>query len=274
MRVHLAIPNFGRGSSPESMLEIAQLAEELGFDGLGTTDHLLVPRGQPERYERVFDPLVVLGWLAGATNRVQLLTSVIVVLMRSPFAVAKQAATIDQLSGGRLVLGLGAGWHETEFANVHAGFGRRGRRLEEVLRLYRHLFSGSAEPFEGEFYGYADGSFDPLPVERERMPIMLGGNSEAAVRRAARMADVWESTAIDPDAWKPLAALLRSEAGGRHVEAGARIGLPERPAEALAELRRWRDAGCEHLMIGLGFADGFTGRMRVLAQEVLPGLEA
>src|SRR5919201_3884705 len=129
MQLHIAIPNFGRGSSVEAMTEIAQEAEELGFNGIGTTDHLLVPKGQPERYERVFEAMTVLAYLAARTQRVKLITTVIVVLMRNPFALAKQAATIDQLSGGRLVLGLGAGWNEAEFASVHADFSRRGRRL-------------------------------------------------------------------------------------------------------------------------------------------------
>ena len=272
MRLHLAIPNFGGGSAPEAMLEIAQEAEALGFDGVGTTDHLMVPAGQPQRYERVFDPLITLGYLAGKTERLQLITSVIVVLMRNPFAVAKQAATIDQLSGGRLVLGLGAGWNEAEFANVHADFSRRGRRLEEVLRLYRHLYSGSREPFEGEFFGYEDGVFDPLPVHREKFPIMLGGNSDAAVRRAATMADVWESTALDVEEWTGRAELLRRESGGREVEAGARIGLPEQPDEMLAELHRWREAGAEHVMISFGFTEGYLQKMRLFAREVLPQL--
>src|SRR5919201_4750709 len=110
MQLHIAIPNFGRGSSVEAMTELAREAEELGFDGIGTTDHLLVPRGQPERYERIFEALVMLGYLAAHTKRVKLITSVIVLLMRNPFVVAKQAATVDQLSGGRLILGLGVGW--------------------------------------------------------------------------------------------------------------------------------------------------------------------
>lgn len=272
MKIHIALPNFGRGSTPEAMLAIAREAEELGYDGIGTTDHILVRKGQPERYERIWDPLVVLGWLAGVTSRVDLLTSVIVVLMRNPFAVAKQAATIDQLSGGRLVLGLGAGWLESEFANVHADFRQRGRRLDEVIRLYRHLFSGSAEPFEGDHYGYTDGVFDPLPVNREAMPIMLGGNSDAAVRRAAREADVWESTALEVEAWQDRLRLLRSEAGDRRVEAGARIGVSDDPEAALAELQRWRAAGAEHLMLSFGFTEGFAEKMRRLGREVLPRL--
>ncbi len=274
MELHLAIPNFGPGSTPEAMAEIAQEAEELGFDGIGSTDHLLVPKGLPQRYERIFEALVVLGYLAARTRRVRLITSVIVVLMRNPVVVAKQAVTIDQLSGGRLVLGLGAGWNEREFANVGADFRNRGRRLEEVIRLYRHLFSGSGEPFRGDYHSYDDGVFDPLPVRREALPIMLGGNSDAAVRRAARLADGWESTGLDAEAWRERAALLRAEAGGRAVEAGSRINLRGSPDEMLAEVRRWRDAGADHLMLGLGFTEGFAYRMRLFAREVLPALRS
>ncbi|HEX6487574.1 MAG TPA: TIGR03619 family F420-dependent LLM class oxidoreductase [Candidatus Dormibacteraeota bacterium] len=271
MKLYLAIPNFGPGSTVEAMLEIAREAESLGLDGIGTTDHLLVPAGQPHRYERVYDPLTVLGWLAGQTERLQLITSVIVVLMRNPVAVAKEAVTIDQLSGGRLILGLGAGWHEQEFANVHADFSRRGKRLDDVLRLYRHLFSGSREPFESEFYGYEDGVFEPLPV-RGDLPILVGGNSDAAVRRAARYADVYESTAIGVEEWSGRTELLRSEAGGRTVESGARIGLAGEPAEMISELQRWREAGAEHVMFSFGFTEGFLGKLRLFGREVLPNL--
>jgi probable F420-dependent oxidoreductase len=272
MQIHLAIPNFGPGSTAEAIGAIAEEAEELGFDGIGTTDHVLVPRGQPMRYERVFDAMVALGWLAARTRRVTLLTSVIVLLMRNPFVLAKQAATIDQLSGGRLVLGLGVGWSEPEFANIHADFARRGRRFDEALRLYRHLFSGSREPFQGRYYAYDDGVFDPLPVRREKLPILLGGNSDAAVRRAARVADAWESTNIDVDAWRERVALLRAEAGGREVEVGCRTTL-EGDAGAMRDVMlRWRDAGADHVMVGLGFTDGFADRMRMFAREVMPAL--
>lgn len=272
MDFHVAIPNFGRGSTAESIAEIALEAEELGFDGVGTTDHVLVPRGQPERYERIYEAMAVLAYLAARTQRVKLVTTVIVLLMRNPFVLAKQAATIDQLSGGRLVLGLGVGWQEREFANVHADFGHRGRRFDEALRLLRHLFSGSTEPFRGDYFGYEDGVFDPLPVNRDRLPILLGGNSDPAVRRAARMADGWESTGIEPEAWRERVEMLRSEAGERRVEAGARINLEGDAEQMLKEVRRWQEAGAEHLMLALGFTDGFVERMRLFAREVMPNV--
>ena len=274
MKLHLAIPNFGPGSSAEDTIGIALEAEALGFDGVGTTDHILVPAGQPHRYERVFDPLIVLGYLAARTERVQLITSVIVVPMRNPFALAKQAATIDQLSGGRLVLGLGAGWHEQEFANVGADFRRRGKRLDETIDLFRHLFSGSREPFAGELYGFEDGVFEPLPVQREQLPILIGGNSDAALKRAARAGDIWESTGLDVDAWTERAGVLRGLVGDRQVELGARIGLPADPGEMVAALERWEAAGAEHVMIGFGFTEGYLEKLRLFGREVLPRIKS
>jgi probable F420-dependent oxidoreductase len=272
MQLHVAIPNFGRGSAPEAIAEIAEEAEDLGFDGIGTTDHILVPKGQPERYERIFEALAVLAYLAARTRRVRLITTVIVLPIRNPFVVAKQAVTIDQLSGGRLVLGLGAGWNEREFANVHADFRDRGRRFDEALELLRHLFSGSRDPFQGVYYGYEDGVFEPPPVRGERLPILLGGNSDAAVSRAARAADLWESTGLDPDTWHERVEVLRSQAPGRTVEAGSRINLRGGPGEMLERGRSWREAGAEHLMVEFGFTDGFAERMRVFAREVMPAL--
>ena len=101
---------------------------------------------------------------------------------------------------------------------------------------------------------------------------MLGGNSDAAIRRAARSAELWESTGVDPEAWRESAAKLREWAGDRRVEAGARINLTGSAAEMLDQVKPWRDAGAEHLMLGLGFSDGFVDRMRTFAREVKPRL--
>jgi alkanesulfonate monooxygenase SsuD/methylene tetrahydromethanopterin reductase-like flavin-dependent oxidoreductase (luciferase family) len=116
-------------------------------------------------YGRVFEPLVALAYVASQTRRIKLGTSVIVLPMRNPFVVAKQVATLDALSGGRVILGLAVGWSTEEFANVHAEFHGRGARLEESIRLFRHLWSGSRAGFEGPFYAYAGGVFDPVPSQ-------------------------------------------------------------------------------------------------------------
>ena len=143
--------SLGNGSAhadPKLLLDTARAADDLGFRALWTSDHLLAPSSMPQ-FSRVFEPLVVLAHVAAVTSRIRLGTSVIVLPMRSPFVVAKQAATLDALSGGRLILGVGVGSYADEYTNVHADFHTRGARLDEAIRLFRHLWSGKREPFAG-----------------------------------------------------------------------------------------------------------------------------
>ena len=268
MEYHIAIPNAHPKATVEALVEVAQAAEELGYAGLWATDHLLMPAG--DRYSRVIEPFVSLAFLAGKTSRIRLGTSVIVLPMRNPFVVAKQAASLDVISGGRLTLGLGVGWSEPEFKNVAADFHTRGRRLDEAIRLFRHLFSGSREPFQGEFYGYTDGVFDPLPVQGERLPIVIGGNSDAALRRAARLGDAWQSTAIGPDGFRERAQRLRADLDGRTLELGARITLKGGIDEMRDQLRAWDGAGADHLLLSFAADPAeFVDRMRQLTAEAL-----
>jgi probable F420-dependent oxidoreductase len=273
--VYVVLPTYGPGCSAAEVIECGVLAEELGFDGIASTDHFFVPPGQPERFERVFEAIAVLAALAPLTSRVKLLLSVLILPMRNPFVAAKQIATLDQLSGGRVILGLGAGWNEEEFRNVGAGFGDRGRRLDEGIRLLRHLFSGSREPFTGEYYGYADGAFGPPPVLGRELPILIGGTSRAALRRAATAGDLWQSNpVIGPGEYPALLRTLRAIAPGRLVQPGARVNIGPGATDAAAMLRAYAQAGAEHLLLEFFPFDDFGARLRQFAADILPQLTA
>ena len=179
MGFHVALPNDG---SPEQITDLARQAESLGFDGVWVAEHVLPPSHHPDpSYASEYDPFVLLSYLAAHTSRVRIGTSVLVLPLRNPFVVAKQAASLDRLSGGRLELGIG--WDSAEFGTVGEEFGNRGRRADEAVALLRHLWSGSPEPFDGEFYPYQAGNF--TPVRPAGVPITVGGFSDAAVERAA-----------------------------------------------------------------------------------------
>ena len=273
MDFHVAVPNGTRDGSAETLIEIGEAAEELGFAGVMPLDHILVGDDLREIYTRVFEPLVVLSHLAARTKRLRLGTSIIVLALRNPFVVAKQVATLDVLSGGRVILGLGSGYSEPEFANVGVAdrFHTRGRRLDEAIGLFRHLFSGAEGGFQGRFYSYGTGYFEPLPVQGGKLPILIGGNSDAALRRAALLGDVWQSTRIGPDEFKARAAQLKKMAGKRKVEAGARTLLEGSPKEMGSRLQEWQAAGAEHLALNFGrVTKGFLERMRLFAREVMP----
>ena len=275
MDVHVALPNGHRGVTLGQLTQITEVAEELGFHGVWPLDHVLVGPDLKDRYPWVIEPMTLLGYLAARTTRIRLGTSVIVLGTRNPFVVAKQAATLDQLSNGRFTLGLGAGYSEPEFRNVGAGsvWHTRGRRLDEAIRLFRHLWSGAAGPFNGEFYGYQEGYFGPPPPQGERLPILIGGGSDAALKRAATLGDVWQSTGLNPDEFGVRADRLRSLANGRRVEVGARTSLIGDPSSVLAKVKAYQAAGAEHVCAYFGSTvDEFVPGMRAFARDVMPAL--
>jgi probable F420-dependent oxidoreductase len=276
VEVFAVLPTYGPASSGPTIFECARAAEELRFDGVATTDHILVPpgpAGQPDQFERVFDVLTTLSSIATVTSRVKLVTSIVVLPMRDPFLVAKQVATIDQFSAGRVVLGLAVGYNEQEFRNVGAEFAHRGQRFEESLHLLRHLFAGSADPFEGDFYGYQNGSFDPRPYENRILPVMLGGNSDRALQRAAKFADMWQCNPfLSPQDFPSRRDRLQDYAHGRGVRPGARMYVSGSSRDMLSACCAYRDAGAEHLTIEFFPPGDPLGQLRAFGRDVLPAL--
>jgi probable F420-dependent oxidoreductase len=273
--IHVALPNGHRGVTLGQLAEITEVAEELGFNGVWPLDHVLVGPDLKDRYPWVIEPMTLLGYLAARTSRIRLGTSVIVLGMRNPFVVAKQAATLDLLSNGRFTLGLGAGYSEPEFRNVGASsvWHTRGKRLDEAIRLFRHLWSGAKGPFDGQFFRYNEGYFGPPPPQGERLPIMIGGGSEAALKRAATLGDVWQSTGLKPDEFGAKAEQVRLYANGRRVEVGARTSLIGDPDTVLATISAFQKAGAEHVCAYFGkTVEDFVPGMRTFARDVMPAL--
>ena len=275
MEFHIALPNGHRGVTVDQLMEITDTAEELGFAGVWPLDHLLVGPDLKERYPWVLEPLTLLAFLAARTRRIRLGTSIIVLGMRNPFVVAKQAATLDLLSTGRFILGLGAGYSEPEFRNVGAidAWSTRGKRLDEAIELFRHLWSGSSEPFHGRFYAYDEGYFGPPPPQGERLPIMIGGNSEAALQRAVRYADMWQSTALGPQEFKERAEWIRRNAGERKIDVGARTTISGGPDAVLEAVKAYEGAGADHLCAYFGKrVEDFVPAMQAFARDVMPAV--
>jgi probable F420-dependent oxidoreductase len=276
VKFHIALPNGSTDPNVASLSlqeEIADAAEELGFEGVQALDHVLVGPDLKDVYPFVLEPIVLLTHLAARTKRIKLATSVIVLGMRNPFVVAKQIATLDVVSGGRVILGLGSGYSEAEFINVGAGdrFSTRGRRLDEAIALFRHLFAGAHSPFHGTYYSYETGWFGPLPPQRDRLPIMIGGGSEAAMRRAAKLGDIYQPVSDGLDDFKRKADWVRANMGDRAVEIGVRTRIAGTTDEMVARVRAWVDAGAEQLCFTLG-KDPATmpERMREFARDVMP----
>src|SRR5918992_2050459 len=180
--VHLGVilPNFGAESSPDGIRRTAEAAEELGFDSVWATEHIIVGPEAVDPYARVYDPLVTLGWIAGYTERIGLGTSIILAALHHPIHLAKEVATLQEVSGRRFRLGVGTGWHEDEYRFMGVPFRGRGRRVDEAIRLMRALWRGESS-FQGEHWSFENASFAPQPEPEPE--IWIGGGAWRGGRR-------------------------------------------------------------------------------------------
>src|SRR5439155_16031534 len=175
------LPNYGDHAGRDAVARVAEAAEELGFDSIWATEHLLVGAEAASRINRTLDALGTLAWLAARTGRIRLGTSIVILPLHHPVRLAKEAATLQELSSGRFALGIGVGWHEDEFGFLGVGFDDRGRRADEAIRLLRALWGGETS-FSGEYWSFEDATFGPVPESPPE--IWVGAGSHGPPRPA------------------------------------------------------------------------------------------
>ncbi len=285
----IALPNFPDGASPEGIEAAAGVAERLGWSTVWTTDHLIVNHAAAPEYGRIYEAILTLAWVGARHPGLRLGTSVIVVPQRNAVLLAKELATLDSLSGGRVIAGVGVGWSREEFANlgVEERFRVRGAYLDETIALWRHLWSGSREPFHGQFHTIDDFEFEPLPEHGAALPIVVGGRAEAALRRAGGLADGYHSSAASPAAFGERVPVVRAaaEAAGRpapSLSARVRVQFGEStdrfyamrgtPEEIAGEVKAFGGHGVTHLALSFGTTDpdGIVAQAERFAREVAP----
>jgi probable F420-dependent oxidoreductase len=192
MHFGVGLPHFRRLASTEAIVTVAQQAEALGFDSVWVSDHIVVPLSAIPRFGEVFfEPFTTLAYVAGKTQRIRLGTSVIILPYRHPLFMGKALATLDVLSGGRLIVGAAVGWLAEEFEALGIPFTERGARSDEALKVMRALWTEAEPKFEGKFFRFASVKAEPKPLQKPHPPIWIGGSSPAAFRRAAEFADAW-----------------------------------------------------------------------------------
>ena len=265
MQLGVVLPEREIGSDPVAVRDYAQAAEELAYDFLVTADHVL--GADRKRYPDllgpyghrapIHEPLVLFGFLAAVTTRLRLVTNVLILPQRQTALVAKQAAEIDLLSGGRLILGVGNGWNHVEYEALGEDFRTRGRRLDEQVRLLRRFWTQPLVTFEERFHEVRDAGIHPRP-ERP-IPIWMGGMAGRVLERIGRLADGWSPRLLSDDLDQALDDMQRRR---ERIEAAAREAgrdpstlalLLRARAETLDEqvmqARRYREAGATHCSI-------------------------
>lgn len=209
MEFGICIPHYGKAIDVPGIIANVRHAEALGFDSVWVTDHIIVPQTMDLIYrDNMLEPVALLSHIAGLVPRVKLGTSVLILPYRNPVVLAKMLATIDQLSGGRLIVGVGGGWMTEEFAALNTPFPERGKISDEYLRLMRELWTHETVSFCGHYTSFQDMQISPLPAQRH-LPLWVGGVSPRARRRAAELGDGWHATALTPEAFAEGAQQVR-----------------------------------------------------------------
>jgi probable F420-dependent oxidoreductase len=251
MRLGIHLPHIGRKAAPQAIRRAAEQAEALGFDDVWVSEHIIVPRAAPYPPSALFyEPVLTLTWAAAYTTRVRLGTTVLVLPMRHPVPLAKELATLQNLSGGRLILGAGVGWMEAEFAALGAPFHERGKRMDEGLAMMRALWTDDPVSFPARSIPAEINDMRMLPLPCAPIPVWIGGGSDAAIRRAARH-DGWHGSRVTPDQAGAIVARLRAlRPDPQDFTLSLRTGWNgEDDGELRARLHAYAAAGIQHVML-------------------------
>ena len=262
MKFGLMYANAGPFAFPEMLTHLVQTAERVGVESLWTVEHVVIPVGYASTYPYdpsgkiqapdqvpIPDPLVALGYVAGVTKKIRLATGIVILPQRHPLYIAKEVATLDVLSHGRVILGIGVGWLAEEFDALGIPFVERAARTAEMVRAMRSLWKDEAEPFEGKFYRWPKVESHPKPVQKPGVPIVVGGHTELAARRAARYGDGFFPGVAEETKLKDILAIMADECRklGRDpktIEISAGRAAPD-----LDGVKRLRDLGVSRFMV-------------------------
>jgi probable F420-dependent oxidoreductase len=282
MRIGAALPHAATQGDPTAVRDYAQAVEQLGYVHLEVYDHVLGANSEvypdldgPYRLEHPFwEPLVLFGYLAGQTRVIEFVTGVIILSQRQTALVAKQAAIVDVLSGGRLRLGVGTGWNPVEYEALGENFRNRGRRSEEQIAVLRALWTEEEVTFRGEWHTITAAGINPRPVQRP-IPIWIGGSPEAVADRVGRIGDGWISLDAPAEARRDDIEQIHeaARAAGRDpagIGLGAWVSLGGlAPEEWAAEADLWRQLGMTHLTVNTEFTCASCGNHQATAARTV-----
>ncbi|MDX2378799.1 MAG: LLM class F420-dependent oxidoreductase [Acidimicrobiia bacterium] len=275
------------GTDPDSALEITRAAEEVGFESVWGGEHVIFPSTIESAYPYtadgkvpatpdtpIPDPLIWLAYVAAVAPTLRLGTCILILPQRNPLVLAKELATLDHLSGGRVELGIGVGWMKEEFDALGVPWERRGRRNDEYVEALRTIWSGQHVEYHGEFVDFEPLTCTPLPAQGSDIPILVGGDSDVAIRRAARLADGYFPGEGDPVRLAELIAAVRAECVRQDrdpdsVEINAMFGA--QMADPPAGIEQMREAGVGRIMVPAFFfaGDGGLDRLREFGEQVV-----
>lgn len=289
MRYGLALPNFGKYASPENIRRFAMEAENLGFDSLWVSEHIVIPKSHNVFGDVFYEPLTSLGYVASLTENIKLGTSIIVLPYHNPVVLAKTLSTLDVLSNGRLIIGIGTGWMEEEFKALNANYRDRGEVTDEYLEIMKILFTEDEPEYHGSYHSFSDIRFYPKPVQKPHPPFWIGGNSSKALERTVLYGEGWHCVGLTPDRIKNSLINLSPELRDKiTVSVRKNLQTTDRKIEDEKELLRgnrekiinglnmYADAGVDHIVFQIlsGEVEGIFTTMDIFSKDIKESIES
>ncbi|MBC51021.1 MAG: LLM class F420-dependent oxidoreductase [Chloroflexi bacterium] len=292
MKIGYSLSNNQGMEDIQGVIDLAARCEDLGFDSVWASEHVF---NVSYVYDRIgdkpyYEPLTVLTYVAAKTSTIGLGTSVLVLPYHNPIRLAKVAATLDVLSGGRVMLGVGVGVIEEELEAMGSPFAERGAITDETIAIMKELWTNEDPSYQGKYHSFSGMKFTPKPVQKPHIPIIIGGTSKAAIRRAARSGAAWHPTALSPEVLAQGMEYLKEQVvtAGRdpsevEVSVSAAIGsthnhnrysLGEDPEEVLERAQKYQEMGVGRLVVSPNTRDQSQLRpiMEMIAEVVIPAV--
>lgn len=299
MKFGIALPNFGKYAKKNSILKIARAAEELGFESLWVSDHIVIPESHHGFGDVFYEPLTTLTYIAACTSRIYLGTSIIILPYRNPVVLAKTISTLDVLSGGRVILGVGVGWLKDEFNALGIPYEERGLITDECIEILKALWTSEEPSFKGRYYKFSEIKFLPRPIQKPHPPIWVGGNSQRAIERAVNAGNGWHSVGLTPEEIREKAERvnkllsvkekktsdfvislrknlqIRGTSEKERKAEGKEIlrGTPDKIAEGI---ERYKKSGISHLVFQVlsGTLEGVVETMELFSRDIRPAINS
>ena len=289
MKFGVILPNFGPNCGRMAVVDTAIAAENLAFDSIWTTDHMALHEEEAAPYNPIFEALTTLGYLAASTARIKLGVSALILPQRNPLEIAKAVASLDVLSGGRMLLAVGIGWSQREYANLGHEFKNRGERMDEAIQVLRTAWRGSRViSYQGKHYNFEKAAFAPSPLQSGGPPLWVAGNSDKALRRAVLLSDGWHPVCQTPAEIERMLSGVKPFLNNRPFSVAPRLNLSfdkslespatlcGSPAEVTEQIEAFRQAGMTYAVLDFkGDSQAARERaMRRFAAEVMPQFPA
>lgn len=285
----ITIPNFGKYADKDEILKIAASAQELGFESMWVSDHVVIPDSHQGFGNVFYDPFITLAYVAAHTCDIRLGTSVIVLPYRNPAVLAKMISTLDKLSEGRVILGIGAGWLQKEFEALGVEFDQRGEMTDEYLEILKVLWTETDPSFRGKYLEFSDIKFLPKPHQKPHPPIWVGGGSRKSIERAVIYGDGWHPVGLTPqELTKKLAyvnelldkykkenfqiSLRRNLEINKDKEIGSDDTLRGSIEKIVNGIKEYKKLGVNHLILNFlsGSSEGVLNSIRTFSKEIRP----